>query len=294
MGRGGEVERSRKAQMSGATGQGAGGAGIARPFGGGAEGASGGASVALVTGSSKGLGFVIARALAADGHSVIVTGTHLTHATQAADQLAGEGFAGVVPLALEVSDEASVAAVMAEIDRLFGRLDVLVNNAGIAPRVKGRKSLVVDTTLEDWRRTMETNLTGTFLVTRAAIPLMRRRQWGRIINIVSRAGRTRSKLASAHYAASKAGVIGFSRILADEVGPDGITVNCVSPTRIATPMSGTVADPGAIDREFIAETPLGRIGSPEDVSGVVTFLASPAAGFMTGAILDVTGGQFMP
>jgi 3-oxoacyl-[acyl-carrier protein] reductase len=251
-------------------------------------------SVALVTGSSKGLGLAIARVLAADRHAVIVTGTQLAHARQAADQLAGEGFAPVVPLALDVCDEVSVGTVMGEIDRRFGRLDILVNNAGIAPRVNGRKSHVVDTTLEDWRRTLETNLTGTFLVTRAAIPLMRRHQWGRIINIVSRAGRTRSRLASAHYAASKAGVIGFSRILADEVGPDGITVNCVSPTRIATPMSGTVADPGAIDREFIAETPLGRIGNPEDVSGVISFLASPSAGFMTGAILDVTGGQFMP
>ena len=279
--------------MSEATGQAA-GAGTPTQAGGGAEGAPGGVCVALVTGSSKGLGLAIARALAAGGHTVVVTGTRLAHAVQAAEQLAGEGFSRVLPLALDVSDEASVSAVMGEIDRRFGRLDVLVNNAGIAPRVNGRKSRVVDTTLEDWRRTLETNLTGTFLVTRAVIPLMRRRHWGRIINIVSRAGRTRSGLASAHYAASKAGVIGFSRILADEVGSDGITVNCVSPTRIATPMSGTVADPGAIDREFIAETPLGRIGSPEDVSGVVWFLTSPAAAFMTGAILDVTGGQFMP
>jgi 3-oxoacyl-[acyl-carrier protein] reductase len=258
------------------------------------SGTTASASVALVTGSSKGLGLAIARALAAGGHTVVVTGTRLANAGQAVDQLKGEGHAGVLALALDVADEASVAAAIGEIDRRFGRLDILVNNAGIAPRVNGRKSAVADTTLEDWHRTLETNLTGTFLVTRAAIPLMRRHQWGRIINIVSRAGRTRSRLASAHYAASKAGVIGFSRILADEVGGDGITVNCVSPTRITTPMSNTVADPGAIDREFIAETPLGRLGSPDDVSGVVTFLASPAAGFMTGAILDVTGGQFMP
>jgi len=250
--------------------------------------------VALVTGSSRGLGYAIARGLAGEGCRVVVTGTRLAAARQAVEQLAAEGLQGLVPVALDVNDEGSVAALFGEIETRFGRLDLLVNNAGIAPRVKGRKSRVEHTTLDDWRRTIDTNLTGTFLTTRAAIPLMRRHRWGRIINIVSRAGRTRSSLASAHYAASKAGVIGFSRILADEVGADGITVNCVSPSRIATPLANTVADPAATDREYIAQTPLGRIGTPEDVSGVVVFLASSAARFMTGTIIDVTGGQFMP
>jgi 3-oxoacyl-[acyl-carrier protein] reductase len=129
---------------------------------------------------------------------------------------------------------------------------------------------------------------------RAAIPLMKRHRWGRIVNISSRAGRTRSHLASAHYAASKAGMLGFARILADEVGPFGITVNSVAPTRISTPMAATVADPAAVDRAFIAETSLGRVGLPGDVSAAVAYLVSEGAGFITGAILDITGGQFMP
>jgi 3-oxoacyl-[acyl-carrier protein] reductase len=160
--------------------------------------------------------------------------------------------------------------------------------------VNGRKSLVEDTTYEDWTRTLAINLTGTFLMCRAVIPIMKRQRWGRIVNMSSRAGRTRSILASAHYAASKAGMLGFARIMADEVGPFGITVNSLTPTRISTPMAATVADPGAIDRAFIAETPLGRVGVPADVSAAVAYLVSDEAGFITGAILDITGGQFMP
>ena len=252
------------------------------------------APVAPVTGASRGLGLDIARALLQAGYRVVVTGTTAASTRQGVAALPAVAPGRLLGLPLSVSDEASVAQVLGTIESRMGRLDVLVNNAGIAPRVNGAKSRVEDTTLADWQRTLDVNMTGTFLVTRAAIALMRRHHYGRIINMVSRAGRTRSRLASAHYAASKAGIIGFSRILADEVGPDGITVNCIAPTRTASPMSATVADPAAIDRDYIAEIPLGRIGRVEDVSGVVLFLVSPAADFMTGAVLDVNGGQYMP
>jgi 3-oxoacyl-[acyl-carrier protein] reductase len=250
--------------------------------------------IALVTGASSGLGLDIARRLARDGCTVILTATRQETGNRVVAELKDSGVENVIALPLDVSREDSVAALFSEIERRFGRLDVVVNNAGIAPRVSGKKSLVENTSLEDWERTLAINLTGTFLVTRAAIPIMKRGRWGRIINISSRAGRTRSELASAHYAASKAGLIGFSRILADEVGRFGITVNCVAPSRISTPLSQTVADPASTDAAFITETPLGRLGVPADVSSVVSFLASREASFLTGIVMDVTGGQFMP
>lgn len=250
--------------------------------------------VALVTGASKGLGLEIARRLAADGLTVILTATRLATSAVVVSELHRTGLTNTVAMEVDVTSEDSVRDLFVAIESRFGRLDVLVNNAGIAPRVNGKKPMVEDTTYEDWTRTIATNLTGTFLVTRAAIPLMKRRRWGRIVNISSRAGRTRSRLASSCYAASKAGVLGFARILADEVGPYGITVNSVAPTRIATPMSQTVSDPTKMDAEFIAETPMGRLGQPADVSATVAFLVSPEAGFISGAIIDVTGGQYMP
>ena len=252
------------------------------------------ARIALVTGASKGLGEDIARRLARAGMTVIVTATRLATSKRVVAAMHNDGLTATVAAELDVNSEASVQALFADIEARFGRLDVLVNNAGIAPRVNGKKALVEDTPLDIWNSAITTNLTGTFLVTRAAIPLMKRNRWGRIINMSSRAGRTRSNLAAAYYAASKAGVLGFARILADEVGPFGITVNSVAPTRIATPMALTVADPGKIDAEFIAETPMGRIGLPADVSATVAFLASDEASFISGAIIDVTGGQFMP
>ncbi len=253
-----------------------------------------GKRIALVTGASKGLGEEIARRLALDGMTVIVTATRLATSKRVVAAMHEAGLTATVAMELDVTSESSVGALFADIEVRFGRLDVLVNNAGIAPRVNGKKPLVEDTSLEIWSSAIATNLTGTFLVTRSAIPLMKRGRWGRIINISSRAGRTRSNLAAAYYAASKAGVLGFARILADEVGPFGITVNSVAPTRIATPLSQTIADPSKIDAEFIAETPMGRVGQPADVSAAVAYLASEAAGFVSGAILDVTGGQFMP
>ncbi|MBV7484875.1 SDR family NAD(P)-dependent oxidoreductase [Bordetella sp. BOR01] len=253
-----------------------------------------GPRVALVTGASAGLGLDIARRLARDGCHVVLTATRRDAIEQVAESLRAEGAGSVEGMELDVLREDSVARLFSEIDNRHGRLDILVNNAGIAPRVNGSKSRVEETTLADWNRTLAVNLTGTFLVTRAALPLLKRSRSGRIVNISSRGGRTRSKLSSAHYAASKAGLLGFARILADEVGPLGITVNTVAPSRISTPMAHTVANPAAIDAQFIAETPLGRLGVPADVSAAVAFLTSSDASFLTGTVIDVAGGQFMP
>ena len=250
--------------------------------------------VALVTGATTGLGYDIAKRLSRDGFFIVATATTEANCKKIIESFHEEGLTQIRALALNVTQEESVINVMAKIDQEFGRLDVLINNAGVALRVKGKKSLVVDTPLKDWQQTIDINLTGTFLVSKHAIRLMQRHKWGRIINMSSRAGRTRTILAGAHYAASKAGIIGFTRILADELAPHGITVNAVAPTRISTPMAKTVSNPAEMDARFIAETPVGRLGLPRDVSAVVGFLVSDEADFLTGITIDICGGQFMP
>jgi len=250
--------------------------------------------VALVTGATAGLGYDIVKRLAQDGYTVVATATTDLNCQKILATAQTDGLQGIHALPLNVTSEDSVQKLIRSLDEQFGRLDVLVNNAGVALRVNGKKSLVMDTPLADWQRTLDTNLTGTFLVSKHAIPLMQKHKWGRIINMSSRAARTRTILAGSHYAASKAGILGFSRILADEVAAYGITVNCVAPTRISTPMAQSVSNPAEMDARFISETPVGRLGVPQDVSAVVSFLASEEASFLTGIIVDISGGQFMP
>jgi len=249
--------------------------------------------VALITGANQGIGYAVAQRLAADGMKVVINGQRADAVAKAAQTLAESG-ADAIGLVADVSKEDAVSRMFEEIQSRYGRLDVVFNNAGIAPRIAGRKAKVEDTPLEFWERTLAVNLTGTFLVSRAAIPLMKARRWGRIINMSSQAGRMNTGFGSAYYAASKAGVLGFARMLAGEVGEYGITVNSVTAGRIKTAMAGTFANPDEIDRQYIVRTPMGRVGVPDDVSAAVAFLASDAASFITGAILDITGGFFMP
>ena len=249
--------------------------------------------VALITGANQGIGYAVAQRLAADGMRVVINGQRADAVAKAAQTLAESG-ADAIGLVADVSKEEAVARMFEEIQSRCGRLDVVFNNAGIAPRIAGRRVRVEDTPLEFWERTLAVNLTGTFLVSRAAIPLMKARRWGRIINMSSQAGRMNTGFGSAYYAASKAGILGFARMLAGEVGEYGITVNSVTAGRIKTAMAGTFANPDEIDQQYIVRTPMGRVGVPDDVSAAVAFLASDAASFITGAILDITGGFFMP
>ena len=249
--------------------------------------------VALITGANQGIGYAVAQRLAADGMRVVINGQREDAVAKAAQTLSEAG-ADAIGLTADVSNEAAVSRMFEEIQSRYGRLDVVFNNAGIAPRIAGRRVRVEDTPLEFWERTLAVNLTGTFLVSRAAIPLMKARRWGRIINMSSQAGRMNTGFGSAYYAASKAGILGFARMLAGEVGEYGITVNSVTAGRIKTAMAGTFANPDDVDRQYIVRTPMGRVGVPDDVSAAVAFLASDAASFITGAILDITGGFFMP
>lgn len=251
------------------------------------------ARVALVTGANQGIGFAVAQRLAADGMTVLVNGRRPDAVNDAVRSLRESGKQAHA-LAGDVASGSEVAHMFEEIESRFGRLDVAVNNAGIAPRVAGRSMRVEETPQPDWERTLAVNLTGAFLISRAAIGLMRRRRWGRIVNMTSQSGRMYTGFGSACYAASKAGLIGFSRVLAGEVGGDGITVNCVSPGRIKTAMAATFANESDVDRQYVARTPAGRVGYGEDVAAAVSFLVSDEASFITGAVIDVTGGFFMP
>lgn len=251
------------------------------------------ARVALVTGANQGIGLAIAERLGRDGYAVALNGKRADAVEAAAAKLRESGIEAVA-LAGDVASESDVASVHARLADRFGRLDVLVNNAGISPRVAGRRPTIEETPLDMWNQTLAVNLTGVFLNCRAAVALMRRSGGGRIVNVGSQAGRMATGFGSAHYAASKAGLIGFSRVLASDVGKDGITVNCISPGRIKTAMAATFAGADQVDQQYIVRTPLGRVGAPADVVGAVAYLVSPEASFVTGTVIDITGGFYMP
>jgi 3-oxoacyl-[acyl-carrier protein] reductase len=245
--------------------------------------------VALVTGAARGIGLQVARRLAQEGAHVVLLDV-MDEASESAGRLVREGLKAEA-VVTDVSDEAAVRQVVAGIAGRHGRLDILVNNAGISPKHDGKKAPVETTALAEWNAVMAVNLTAAFLLCRESIPVMRARSWGRIVNMSSQAGRTRARIAGSHYAASKAGLIGFSRSLAGEVGAYGITVNCIAPGRIETPMAAVASD--EVNRAFLSQVPMGRIGTPDDIAATVSFLASDGAGYITGATIDVNGGHFM-
>lgn len=248
--------------------------------------------VALVTGGAGGLGREIAEQLARDGMIIELADLDGEAVVATAKEIESKGHScSASPV--DVADEASVVALFKSIDRRHGKLDVVVNSAGILGLDNGRKPLVEEMSLALWQRTIDVNLTGTFLSSRGAIPLMKRGNWGRIVNIASRAARMRTGLGNSNYAASKAALLGFSRVLAGEVGRNGITVNCIAPSRVVTPMTLSIAGSQELFDRNIAETAVGRLAEPRDVAGVVSFLCSADADFLTGMVMDVNGGSFM-
>ena len=248
-------------------------------------GDSGRARVALITGGSRGIGAAICQALAAEGVSCALHYCQAkSQAQQVADTITKQG-GEVVLLQGDLRDPNTPRNLVAATHEQFGALDILINNAGMMT------DCVVETMSDElWDECLAVNLSAVFRCCRAAIPHMKQNGWGRIISLSSQAAQTGSS-AHAHYAASKSGLHGFSFSLAKELGPEGITVNLVSPGRIETDMLHERSH--SREEEWMQQTPLRRLGTPKEVADAVAFLASEKASYITGAEINVNGGQHM-
>ena len=238
---------------------------------------------ALVTGASRGIGAAIADTLAQAGATVIGTATSDSGAAAIGERLAqwnGQG------RALNAAEADGIENLIADIEKEFGKLDILVNNAGIT-----RDNLLMRMKEEEWDEIMQLNLKSVFRASKAVLRGMMKQRSGRIINITSVVG-TMGNAGQANYAAAKAGLMGFAKSMAREVGSRGITVNCIAPGFIDTDM--TRALPEEVRKTFEAQTALGRFGDAQDIADAVLFLASDQAKYITGQTLHVNGGMLMP
>jgi 3-oxoacyl-[acyl-carrier protein] reductase len=240
--------------------------------------------VAIVTGAGRGIGREIAGTLAAEGVATVVTDVRPEYLDSVREEFAWRGWRGQQHRC-DVRDAAGIGAVVAEVVRSLGRIDILVNNAGVAPGAP-----VEELSEETWDLNQDVNLKGTFLMCRAVAPIMKRQRWGRIINAASFAAIV-PIAGSAAYAASKAGVHYFTRVLAGELGPWNVTVNCYAPGMIPTEMNRFAEAPPERQQRLLDTLTLRRWGQARDVAALVCFLASDLAGYITGTLIDVSGGK---
>jgi 3-oxoacyl-[acyl-carrier protein] reductase len=236
---------------------------------------------ALITGASGGIGGAIARALHARGAVVTLSGTR----ADALEQLKGTLGERTHVIAARMDDAVDIERLAKEAEAAMGKIDILVNNAGIT-----RDNISMRMKDEEWEKVLEVNLTGTFRLTRATMRGMMKRRAGRVINITSVVGVTGNP-GQANYAAAKAGLIGMSKSLAQELASRGITVNCVAPGFIATPMTDVLTDDQK--KAILGRVPASRLGTPEEIAAAVVFLASDEAAYVTGQTLHINGGMAM-
>jgi 3-oxoacyl-[acyl-carrier protein] reductase len=240
--------------------------------------------IALVTGASQGIGRACALELAAAGATVALAARNQARLAEAVEEIEAAG-GQAAAFALDLASEDSIKSAAKEVLARFGKVEILVNNAGIT-----RDGLMLRMKRGDWDEVLTTNLTGAFLLTQAVLSPMLKNRWGRIVQISSVVGRT-GQAGQVNYAASKAGLIGMTRAMAREVASRGITVNAVAPGYIETPMTAALNEQQRA--AMMSEIPLGRPGTDRDVAQAVAFLASDAAAYITGHVLDVNGGMFM-
>ncbi len=243
--------------------------------------------VALVTGAGRGMGRAVALTLATDGAKVVVNDINIASAKAVARKIKDRGGEALVAVA-DVRDEAQVQVMVQEAVDHFGTVDILVNNAGILRATTPLEAIPVD----EWDLTMGVNVRGVFLCTKHVLPLMKAKRRGKIVNVSSSAGRSTSTFGGAHYTASKAAVLGLTRHTARETAPYGINVNAVAPGSMDTEMVRELATPEQLAQEE-ANIPMGRLGTTQDEANLVTFLVSDEASYITGATIDINGGDLM-
>lgn len=246
--------------------------------------------VVMVTGAASGIGAAIAEQYCSEGAAVGLIDVDPDAVEAQAHRLARRDFV-VSWAAADVGKYGECASACELITSRLGDADILINNAGISPKHQGRPAPIFEMDPVEWQQVIGVNLNGAFNMVRLLSPAMVRRKYGRIVCMSSVAGKAYLDLVAAHYSTSKAALIGFTRHVAGELGPYGITANALAPGRIETPLVRTVAP--ELNNAVVARTPLGRLGLPDEVAQAACFLTSAEASFITGQVIDVAGGWFM-
>lgn len=244
--------------------------------------------VALITGAAGGIGLAAAKHLYRLGYSIIAWDINLISPEQI-----GENLKKICCQQVDISQPDAVDRALQIATQQMGGVSILINNAGISPKNAHQQGQGITTvTVDEWQRVIATNLTAPLYLMQRCAPFMQKQRWGRVINIASQAGRTRSRVPGVAYVCTKTALIGLSRYGAEELGPHGITVNTLTPGRIMSAMTSVV--PASVTETFIRNTPVRRLGTPEDVANAIIFFCRSESSFLNGTILDVNGGLYMP